>query len=85
MENKKFTQEYICNELIRYVKTNIADSSVLMEAQTPFNQTGLDSSSVIELVLFIERKFDIIILEEDLIPENLKSITALTQCTYKYI
>ena len=85
MENKKITQEFIYNELISYIKNNITDSSVFIEAQTPFNQLGLDSSSIIELVLFIERRFDVAIREEDLIPENLKSITALTQCTYKYI
>jgi len=84
MENK-ITQEYICNELIAYIKNNIADSSVLVEAQTPFNQIGLDSSSVIELVLYIERRFKVSIAEKDLIPENLRSVDALAQCTHKYI
>ena len=85
MKDKEFTKEYICDELMSYVRNNITDGSVLIEAKTPFNQIGLDSSSVIELVLFIERKFDVVIPEEDLIPENLKSIQALAQCTYKYI
>ncbi len=85
MKSKEFTKEYICDELMSYVKNNITDGSVLIGAQTPFNQIGLDSSSVIELVLFIERKFDVVIPEEDLIPENLKSIQALAHCTYKYI
>jgi acyl carrier protein len=83
MEENKNSKEYICRELVAYIKKNITDSTVLIEAQTPFNQIGLDSSSVIEIILFIERKFNVVIPEEDLIPENLKSVEALAQCTYK--
>ncbi|MEO8762307.1 MAG: acyl carrier protein [Bacteroidia bacterium] len=85
MENKKITQENICNELISYVKNNITDNSISIESETPFNQIGLDSSSIIEIVLFIERKFSVVIPEGDLIPENLKSINALAKCTYKHL
>jgi acyl carrier protein len=83
--DKKFSQQDICNELINYVKSNIADSSISISKETPFNQIGLDSSSIIELVLFIERKFQVTIPEGDLVPDNLKSVEALARCTYKYI
>jgi acyl carrier protein len=83
--DKKFSEQDICNELIGYVKSNIAHSSILIKKETPFNQIGLDSSSIIELVLFIERKFNVSIPEGDLVPDNLKSVEALARCTYKYI
>ena len=83
--DKKFSKQDICNELISYVKSNIADSSISISKETPFNQIGLDSSSIIELVLFIERKFNVSMPEGDLVPDNLKSVEALAQCTYKYI
>lgn len=81
---EKISKEYICSELILYVQKNILDGSVTITADTPFKQIGLDSMSIIELVLFIERKFNVAISEKDLIPENLKSIDSLAQCTYKY-
>jgi len=83
--NKKFSEQDICNELISYVKSNITDNSISILKETPFNQIGLDSSSIIELILFIERKFNVSIPEADLVPDNLKSVEALAQCTYKYI
>jgi acyl carrier protein len=83
--DKKFSELDICNELIGYVKSNLADSSITIAKETPFNQIGLDSSSIIELVLFIERKFQVTVPEGDLVPDNLKSVEALAQCTYKYI
>jgi len=83
--DKKFSEQDICNELISYVKNNIVDSSISISNETPFNQIGLDSSSIIELVLFIERKFQVAISEGDLVPDNLKSVEALARCTYKYI
>lgn len=83
--DKKFSQQDICNELIDYIKSNIADNRILISKETPFNQIGLDSSSIIELVLFIERKFNVSISEGDLVPDNLKSVEALARCTHKYI
>ena len=82
---KKYSEQDICNELINYIKSNLADSNISISKDTPFNQIGLDSSSVIELVLFIERKFQVSITEGDLVPDNLKSVDTLAQCTYKYI
>ena len=83
--DKKFSEQDICNELISYIKSNITDNSISIAKETPFNQIGLDSSSIIELVLFIERKFNVSIPEGDLVPDNLKSVETLAQCTYKYI
>ena len=83
--DKMYSEQDICHELISYVKSNITDNRILITKETPFNQVGLDSSSIIELVLFIERKFNVSIPEGDLVPDNLKSVEALAQCTYKYI
>ena len=82
---EKISKENICNELVSYVQKNILDSSVAMTSETPFKQIGLDSMSIIELVLFIERKFNVAISEKDLIPENLTSVRSLAECTFKYL
>ena len=79
----KISKEYISNELVKFIQTTILDSSITINAETQFKDIGIDSMSIIELVLFIERKFNISLSDKDLIPENLKSVSTLTECTYK--
>lgn len=79
----KISKEHISNELVKFIQTTILDSSITINAETQFKDIGIDSMSIIELVLFIERKFNISLSDKDLIPENLKSVSTLTECTYK--
>ena len=37
----------------------------------------IDSTGVLELVMFIEEKFDVAVEDEDLVPDNLDSINCL--------
>ena len=82
---EKISEELICSELLLFVQSSILDSSVSITPYTRFSDIGLDSMSIIELVLFIERKFEVAISEKDLTPENLKSIQTLAECTFKYL
>jgi len=82
---EKISIENICIELLLFVQSSILDSSVSISPETHFSEIGIDSMSIIELVLFIERKFDVSISEKDLSPENLKSIQTLAECTLKYL
>jgi acyl carrier protein len=59
------------------------DASTEVKADTPFHKLGIDSMSIIELVLFIERKFKISIPETELVPSNFKSITSLAECAFR--
>ncbi len=79
----KINKEDISNELVKFVQTTIVDSSLTITAETQFKDIGIDSMSIIELVLFIERKFNVSLSDKDLIPENLKSVNTLAECTYK--
>ena len=82
---EKISKEHICNELLLFVQSAILDSSLSITPDTLFSDIGIDSMSIIELVLFIERKFEVAISEKDLTPENLKSIQTLAECTFKYL
>jgi acyl carrier protein len=75
----------ISQELCSYIKSMIVDKRVTVEPKTNFSQLGIDSLSLIELVLFIERKFNIALPEEDLLPENFKSAETLAKCTYRHL
>jgi acyl carrier protein len=82
---EKITKEHICSALVQHINTAILDSSLSIKPDTAFSDVGLDSMSIIEIILFIERKFGVSISEEELIPENLKSVQSLAECTLQHL
>jgi acyl carrier protein len=45
-----------------------------------FLETGLiDSTGILELIQFLEESFDIVVEDEDMVPENLDSIQRVTK------
>lgn len=83
----KATQEDIKKELLQFVSENIMDKSAAnrLEEDTPFREVGIDSFSIIQIVLFIERKYNLSIAEKDLVPENLNSIASIADFTHKHL
>jgi acyl carrier protein len=74
----------IALELCNYIKGSIVDKNLTVEPDTSFNKIGVDSLSIIEIVLFIERKFEVVLPEHELIPENFKSARTLAVCMLRY-
>jgi acyl carrier protein len=77
--------EKIALELCTFLKTNIVDKNITIDPDTSFPKLGIDSLSIIELVLFVERKFRVALPEHELIPENFKSARTLAKCTLRYM
>jgi len=75
-----YEQEEIESALIEFVRDNVVAKGVRVEPESVLREVGVDSYSVIEMVLFLERRFGIELPEEKLIPENLKSLRALAVC-----
>lgn len=75
----------ISKELTNFISTNILAQGVQLTPETPLGNLGVDSFSVIEIVLFIERKFGVVIPDESLTPENLKTVSSLSHTTYSFI
>jgi acyl carrier protein len=80
---EQLTTEEISRQLLTFIRTNIVDPSMEVNLDTPFNKLGIDSMTIIELVLFLERKFKIILPETELVPSNFKSITTLAECAVR--
>ena len=74
------SEAQLTQELINFIQDNILDSTVEIQIETPLKSIGIDSFSIIELVLFLERKHNISIQEKDMLPENFKSVEALAKC-----
>ena len=73
------------NELLLFIRTSVLDSGVSIEKDTAFRQLGIDSLSIIAIVLFIERKFGVRLPEEELVPENLGSVNAVAACCVRLL
>ncbi|NJM24921.1 MAG: acyl carrier protein [Bacteroidia bacterium] len=67
-------------ELTAFISKNLVDPSRKVEMDTSFESLGIDSLSIIELVLFIERKYKISFPEEDLVKQNFSSVRTLATC-----
>ncbi len=68
----------IIAEIKSYIEKNILAESVQIDAETDLKQAGIDSFSTVEIILFIERKFGVAIPDEKLIPDNFKTLQALS-------
>ncbi len=70
----------IADQLCDFIKANLTGEGVEVTAETPFEKLGLDSFSIIEIILFIERKFGVTIPDKELNKENLFSAATLAKC-----
>ncbi len=67
----------IIAEIKKYIETNILDSDIKIGADTILPDAGIDSFSIVEIILFIERKYGVSITDDKLIPENFRTLNAL--------
>lgn len=85
MENSNLTLELICRDLHDFVANNILAGGIELHEKTNLNSIGVDSFSLIEIVLFIERQYGIVLTDDTLNPENLKSIETIAVCTLRQL
>ncbi len=70
----------IQEELSAYLFKRFLAKGVKLEPQVPFAEIGIDSMTVVELVMFLEEQFAIVIPADQLTGENLKSLESLSAC-----
>jgi acyl carrier protein len=68
----------IIADIKKYVENNILSADVKIDAATDLKQAGIDSFSTVEIILFIERRYGVSIPDEKLIPDNFKTLQALS-------
>lgn len=69
----------IIGELKKYIEENILSGDVKIDASTNLKHAGIDSFSTVEIILFIERKFGVMIPDDKLIPDNFRTLQALSE------
>lgn len=75
----------IIEDIKKYIEKNILSADVKIEAATDLKQAGIDSFSTVEIILFIERQYGVIIPDEKLIPGNFKTLQALAAAVHELL
>lgn len=71
------TIETIEQDIIHFLLNNIVAPETQLSNSTLLRDVGIDSFSIVEIILFIERKHGVIIPDEHLVPENFRTVKAL--------
>ncbi|MCX7086616.1 MAG: acyl carrier protein [Methylococcales bacterium] len=72
------TFEEVASQLCDFLRANVLAGDVAVDADTELSHIGIDSFSLMELVLFIERRFGLELPAESLTPENIASVRCLS-------
>ena len=65
------------NYLFGYDENELCDDSSLLELGI------IDSTGILELVVFLEKEFNVEVLDEEILPENLDSINCISSYVSK--
>jgi len=79
------TTAEISQNLCKFISENLVAPGVIVEAESPLELLGLDSFSIIEIILFIERRYGLTLPDMELTKENIYSPSSLANCIFKYI
>ena len=74
-------------EEIKEKIVKIAEETIgaYLEEDEPLMESGVDSLSLVTLVVSIEEAFGVAFLDDDLQPENLRTLSSLISLTEKYL
>ena len=71
--------ETIIRDIKTYIQKNITAEEVMIDAATELQDAGIDSFSIVEIILFIERKYGVAIPDDKMVPENFRTLEALSE------
>lgn len=77
------SKELLVERVSTYLKQRFLTAEVSFDPSTSFADFGIDSMTVVELVMFIEEEFGIVIPADQLTAFNLNSLDALADCAMK--
>lgn len=77
-------REQIIEQLSAYLQKRFLAKDVVLETDMPFAEIGIDSMTVVELVMYLEEEFGIVIPANELTGDNLRSLQSLARCAYHH-
>ena len=67
-------------ELLDFLRKHLLAKEIEFDINTELSSVGIDSLSTVEILLFIERNFGIMIPDEQLDRQTLRSVLTIVQC-----
>lgn len=67
------------NEIRKFITENILSQDVAIDNTSMLQDVGMDSYSIVEIILFIERKYKLSMPNDRLLPANFESIQAIAK------
>jgi acyl carrier protein len=77
------TREEISGILKAYIQQSILADERTIDERTDLREAGIDSFSIVEIILFIETRFGVAIPDEKLLPENFANVYGLSAIVYE--
>jgi acyl carrier protein len=71
--------EQVESDLIQFLITSILANEVELDTHMELKSIGIDSFSIVEIILFIERKYGVVLRDDQLLPAHFKSINSIAQ------
>jgi acyl carrier protein len=71
---------FIAEQLCQFARTNLVISGANFDEHSPLAAAGIDSFSLVEVLLFAERTFGVTVPESHWTHENLRTLAALGHC-----
>jgi acyl carrier protein len=65
------------SDIVRFLKSNVLAEEAIITPHSILKDLGIDSFSIVEIILFIERKYSHIVPESKLVPENFSTIESI--------
>ena len=81
-KSHEFNADTLAGDLLSFVRSRILADNVDFSVDTPLQKVGIDSVSLLEILLYLERQFDIYIADENLTAENVSSVRQLALTAY---
>ena len=76
------SKDHITATVSDHITKRFLAKGVKLEPAMPFSDLGIDSMTVVELVMYIEEEFGIVIPADQLTGENLRSLESLVNCAF---
>ncbi len=81
-KSHEFNPDTLAGDLLSFIRSRILADNVDFSVDTPLQKVGIDSVSLLEILLYLERQFDIYIADESLTAENISSVKQLAITAY---
>ncbi len=79
------SREEVSLELLKFIQNNLVDESLELTPHTDLqNVAGIDSMAMVEIILFIERKFDVSFSDDELNPAIFQSVEVLSEAVVNH-